>query len=215
LTVALWTTNAARLTIALLTTNSARRIVGWLKAILLAVPIFRPGAERVSGSWLCCRTMSSRNLRSTSPMARLSVTKNISYATNRQTTARERIILHGFICRDLNLGDDLAETVGPLAGLRGPFVCMSSAGQNTDRSAWPQCAGRVLLSSPKVAFDKAPYGMLLPRGNSALAGADPNGQTTERQLRSRIRPAVQRAARSSNADVYCFQTNAGLADAKS
>ncbi len=77
LTVALWTPNAARLTIALLTTNSALRTVGWLKAILLAVPVFRPGAERVSASWLCCRTMSSRNLRSTSPMARLSVTKNI------------------------------------------------------------------------------------------------------------------------------------------
>ena len=42
-----------RLTIALLTTNSALRTVGWLEAILLALTIFRPGAERVSASWLC------------------------------------------------------------------------------------------------------------------------------------------------------------------
>src|SRR6202790_351719 len=171
LTIPLWRANAPRLTIALLTTNSALRTVGWLEAILLALAIFRPGAERVSASWLCCWTMSSRNLRSTSPMARLSATKNISYATNRQTTARERIILHGFICRDLNSRDGLAKTVRRLAGLRGSFVRMGSAGQNTDRSASPQCAGRVLLSSPKVAFDNCHYCKLLQLRSSALPGA--------------------------------------------
>jgi hypothetical protein len=165
-TIPLWRTNAPRLTIALLTTSSALRTVGWLEAILLAVPKFRPGAERVSASWLCCWTMSSRNLRSTSPMARLPATQNISYATNRQTTARERIVLHGFICRGLILRDDLAETVRRLAGLRGSFVRMSSTGQNTGRSASPPCAGRVLLSSPKVAFDKSPYGK--PRMKQAI-----------------------------------------------
>jgi hypothetical protein len=114
-------------TSSLLTTSSALRTVGWLKEIALAVPIFRPGAERVSASWLCCRTMSSRNLRSPSPMARLSAKKIIPYATNRQTTARKRNMLHGFICRNWNRRADKAETARRLTCLRGFFVRMSSS----------------------------------------------------------------------------------------
>jgi hypothetical protein len=48
-----WTTNSPRLTIALLTTNSALRTAGRLKGSSLAMPIFRPEAERVPASSLC------------------------------------------------------------------------------------------------------------------------------------------------------------------
>ena len=51
----------------------------------------------------------------------------LRYATNRQTTARTRNILRGFICRDCNLRADKAETAWRLTCLRGSFVRMSSS----------------------------------------------------------------------------------------